>query len=150
MKVLHSEGGGGDHISLGVSIPNPNSVAHSYNQPAVLEIKINNIPIREVVSIKLWGATGGTFTLVYFIPKSGDVEEYKKITDDLDWNSSASTVASKIKKATSWSTSAERRDLDASGAVTTVAEDVKGYEWIVTYTVYKDKDINPLLTTSKL
>ncbi len=110
-----------------------------------MKVKINNTPIREVVSIKIWKQTSGTFKIVYFIAETDTTKEFKKITSDLQWNASASDVKSKIKSATSWSNSVERNGLDVSGSVTTNEADIKGYRWVVTFTSWKDKEVLPFI-----
>ena len=82
---------------------------------------------------------------MYFIAATSSVSEYKKITADIVWNASTSVMDSKIKAATGWSNTVVRKDLDATGQVTTDSTAVAGYEWIVTYDWYKSKDVNPLV-----
>ena len=84
MEAYHIEGGGDDHLSIAVEVPNAEERPNSINE--IDQINIRYTPIYEVVDLRIWGATGGVWRMTI-----GD-----RTSRELSWDESAAGVANVI------------------------------------------------------
>jgi hypothetical protein len=80
MEVYHVEGGGDDHLSVAVEVPNNEEKPNSINE--ISQVSISYTAVLEVVDLRLWGATGGVWKLTIG----------ERTTRELTWGETASGV----------------------------------------------------------
>ena len=150
MMVLNNEGGGADHITLGVTIPNSDATVKNQT-PQVQKVEIKNTPVRQVISLKIMNAIGGTFRLV-FQERNSDTGEsvYYKETADIPNDADADTVASKVRQRIGTTSTCVRVSLDENENVTNDSTKTKGFRWTLTFEAYRTRDMLPQFKIDEL
>ena len=134
MVYLHRQGGGGDHFTLGVEVPNtdnkkPNTVSQ------VQELKIVNAPDRAEETIKICNATSGSFVIIY---NHKDAKNSPKITAAIPWKASANDVRLAIHRASGWwFTEVTLRTLAANQQPTNDEDAIRCYEYKIKFDGYR-------------
>lgn len=147
--ALHNEGYGGDHISIGVTIPNSdNSLPNT--KPAVKKIQIRNTPVREVISYKLYRATGGTYKLKFKALDSNGKTLIDVTTNEIAFDATASVVSSAINSVTGYNINVVRTMVDTNGIGTTAEADKAGFKYQITFNSYRSPQPLPFLVTAGL
>jgi len=149
LVALQSEGFGADHLSIGVTIPNTNNTLPN-TKPAVKRILIQNTPVREVVSYKVYKATSGVYKLRFKAADSNGNIVIDVSTADIDYSATASVVSSKISSVTGYNIAVERFLVDATGADTTVDANKAGFRYKITFNRYRSPQPLPFIVTSGL
>ena len=150
IMVFQSEGGGGDHLTVGVTTPNDD--ASKPNQsPQVQKVWIDYKPTRQVIKLKIMNAIGGSFRLVFQERDSNTGETtYYRETTKLDRDISAEDLSEQIRRKTGWESTAKRDMLDANEKVTTNTNKVMGFIWTISFTEYRTRDMLPLVKTEDI
>ena len=79
-EVYHVDNAGGNHLAVGVEVPNAEEKPNSVNE--ILEVKISYTAVLEVVDLRIWGATGGNWKITIG----------ERTCRSLSWGASASMI----------------------------------------------------------
>lgn len=148
MLLFQTEGGGGDNISAGMTVPN--SITGQINTtPNVQQIKINHEPIREKLRVDQLNTLDGTFRLLWQErnTQTGKYNYYKE-TREIKPNESEENFAKYVRWAIGVTAKVTRNMLDASGNVTTDDKQFAGYRWEIEYQSYFTRRIMPIIHES--
>jgi hypothetical protein len=150
IMALNNEGGGADHMTVGLTMPNSDTTVPNQT-PEVQTITIDNNPTRQVISITLLNAIGGTFTLI-FQQRNAETGEtvYFRETRNLDNDIEAEDLSNKIRSKIGTTNTVVRESLDSNKNVTTDPTKVKGFKWTISFEGYRSRDVLPVFNTKKL
>ena len=141
--AAHAEGSSHDHISMGVTVPNFDPAVPNQT-PQVQKIQITNNPVRQMISLTLMNATGGTFSLVFQErDNSTGLTTYYKETAAMDHDVDANMLALRIQQKIGVVATAVRVGLTAAQTITGDPAQTKGYKWVVTFSGHRAKDMLP-------
>ena len=150
MMVFQQEGGGADHVTVGVTVPNVDNTKPNQS-PQVQKITINNTPDRQELLLKIMNAIGGTFTLVFQErdPDTG-ASTYFKESANLDYDIEDELLCTRIRQTIGTECTAVRKYLDQNKNVTNNATNAKGFQWEISFTAFRTRDIIPAIKSDNL
>lgn len=145
--MIHREGGGDDHFSLAVSMPN-DDLSKPNLQPKISEIQIVNNAILEKFNIKIWNVDGGTFKLLFEEEdEKGNI--WRILSKSFKYNDSARNIRREITRKTRFhQLIVEKKSLDQNGNITEDATAARGSEWIFTFPLPRNKKALPTIISS--
>jgi hypothetical protein len=147
--AMHSEGGGADHISIGVNIPNSDSSLPN-TKSAVKKLYIQNTPVREIISFKIYNATGGTYKIRFYEKNQLNQVTIDSTTGDITFNATLSSVVNSIRSATNYNVAGVRVGIDNLGQETADSLLIKGYLYTLTFNSYRSTQPLPFLLTQNI
>ena len=150
MMLFQTEGGGGDNISAGMTVPN--STSDQINKtPNVQKIQIESDPVREKLVVEVMNAIDGSFTMLYFIRNTETGKySYFKETREIKVNESEYNFERYIRYAIGITCKVTRENLDGNGDLTVDDTAVKGFRWTIEYQSYYSRKLQPQIHQNKL
>ena len=153
MMIFQTEGGGGDHITVGVTTPNTDTVSILPNRsPNVQEISVNYTPTRKEYTIKIMNAISGSYKLTWaHMNTEKQKYDYFRETRDIQVGADTDQISYEIRRGNGVYNEVTRQNLLADGSITNDPNAaVKGFLITVKQTAYWGWDIDATISTKDL